>query len=99
MREKNFIILFLLPVVIIAALALSFVTGCASARYVEISPEGEITKEITYRVVGKRELNELDVDIKTGKIKLGSSRGDAGDLAEARLNMSEVAAKLALTIP
>ncbi len=65
-----------------------FCTSCASAVYREVDKEGNVTKEISYSVLGKRELSALDVDIEKGKIKLGSSQGSAGDLAEALRNLS-----------
>ncbi len=80
---------------IILTLVFMFCIGCANAHYREYDENERLVKEISYSVLGKRDLNSLDVDIEKGKIKLGSSRGDAGDLAEAFLNLSEVAKKAA----
>ncbi len=85
------------------ALVLIFlVTGCASATYKITEYEEDSAKvvtEISYNVLGKRELNKLDVNVKTGKIKLGSAKGDAGDLGTAIMNATEFGLEAIKRVP
>ncbi len=53
-------------------------------------PDGT-EKKITYKVVGKREFKNVKIDPATGYIELGEAGGEAGALAETRLNLSEIA--------
>ena len=83
--------------------------GCAKAQWREVkfNSQGEAISEteIVYKVVGKRELNGVDVDAKKGLVKLGSSKGDAGqlgtvlgDAVKTGLNLSRGTAK-AMGVP
>ncbi len=71
------------------------VCGCASANW-----EDGTGKKISYKVLGARQLNKLEVDMEKGIITLGSSKGDAGEALRnatgAALNLSEVAKRAAL---
>lgn len=62
--------------ILIAILIFFILSGCANARY----RDGD--KEISYSAWFK-ELNDLDVDINTGKIKLGGSKNNTDDLVKA----------------
>lgn len=59
-------------------------TGCSSIAW-----EDGTGKKITYRRLGSQELKQLEVNMKTGKVSLGSSKGDTGALSEAILNLSK----------
>ncbi len=77
---------------IVLLLVLFFLGGCASARY-ELSDSKGTKKEITYKVIGKREFHNLRINPKTGLIELGNSAGDSGELAKLINNILELAAK------
>ena len=88
---------------IITLVLLVILTGCASAsfRITEFDPDGNVIAihEANYDVTGARQLNKLDMDIKQGKIKLGSSKGDAGDLGTAIMNATEFGLEAIKRIP
>lgn len=89
-KMKNVIIVVALAILVIV---LSLTGGCASSRFTitEFDKDGNVVSisKITSKVAGARKLTDVDVNIKKGKVKIGSSEGSAGDLAEAILNLSK----------
>ncbi len=88
--------------IIILSLFLLGITACGSAKMMitNFDKDGNVTStnKISYIRVGSGELSEVDVNIKTGKAKIGSQKGSAGDMAEALLNLTEIAKK-AVAVP
>lgn len=68
-----------------------FVAGCASAFHLERGKDGELIKEtrISYPIWGARQTKKLEIDLKEGKISLGSIDRNAGALGETLKNTSE----------
>ncbi len=82
----------------ISILCLLVCMACASARatITKYDKEGNIesVNVIRYNVVGRREANKVDLNLNTGKVKIGSAGGSAGDLAKSLLNLTEIAKKI-----
>jgi hypothetical protein len=79
------------------------ITGCGSAymKNTMFDPAtGKIlsVNEVSYKRLGSGELSTIDINLKTGKAKIGGQKGNAGDLTEAFLNLTEIA-KSAILIP
>lgn len=80
---------------LVVMLLLCGLCSCASSTYRETGLDG-ISKEITYTVLGSRQLKGVDINLEKGRIKLESGQGSAGDIAETLLNLSEIAKRAAL---
>jgi len=71
--------------------------GCANATYVEVDPTTGAEKRITYKVVGRRDFKDIDVDMNKGRIKVGSAKNDSGRLGDALINATNALDKVAET--
>ncbi len=87
MRRGNIATLFWGVVIIVAIVVGLFITGCSSATWTDG------TRKLTYKRLGTQKLSGLEIDMKTGSVKLGASEGKAGNLATALKNMTEIMLK------
>ena len=85
--------------VVLSLMVLFVVMGCATTYFVELDEEGKVIKEtkVVYPIWGARKIKELEIDLKEGKISLGSLDRNAGAVgetmrmtAETLLNVSKV---------
>ncbi len=80
---------------IVLIIAFFLCAGCASARLERTLVDGSKVV-IEYDAIGARAFKDVEIDPDTGLVKIGSSKGDEGELVELINNLLKMAAKGAM---
>ncbi len=83
----------IISIFILSFIALSGVIGCAKIEFTDA--QGNTA---TYHRVGRTDLKDIEYRNGDVKLKVGSAKGDSGQLGEALKNTSEAALNISKTL-